>query len=114
MESSSAIRAFAALAQDSRLRIFRVLVEAGPSGLPASEIAGLIGIPTNTLSFHVKALKQAGLLMARQDGRFIFYTARFERMHALVAFLTTNCCGNKPCWPSSRPPSFEPLGAVNE
>ncbi len=82
----------AALAQETRLRVFRLLVEAGTGGLSASVIADTIGIPANTLSFHVKNLLGAGLVRARKEGRFIYYAANFERMEALLGFLTENCC----------------------
>lgn len=101
MESRSAVRALAALAQDSRLAVYRLLVEAGPEGLPATVIAARLGIPANTLSFHLKALSQADLLSAQPEGRFIYYSANFARMSALVAFLTDNCCGGRPCSPAS-------------
>lgn len=100
MESNIAVLALAALAQASRLAVYRLLVEAGPEGLPASGIAERLGIPANTLSFHLKALSQADLLVARPEGRFIYYAANFPRMAELVAFLTENCCGGRPCMPS--------------
>ncbi|MBN8739132.1 MAG: helix-turn-helix transcriptional regulator [Xanthomonadaceae bacterium] len=78
------------------------LVEAGPDGLPATAIAERLGIPANTLSFHVKALSQADLLSARHEGRFIYYSANFTRMNDLVDFLTDNCCGGRPCTTAAR------------
>ncbi|MCQ4165496.1 ArsR/SmtB family transcription factor [Tahibacter harae] len=101
MESKSAVQALAALAQDSRLAVYRLLVEAGPEGLPATAIAERLGIPANTLSFHLKTLSQADLLSAQPQGRFIYYSANFARMNALVAFLTDNCCGGRPCTPAA-------------
>lgn len=101
MESNTAVQALAALAQDSRLAIYRLLVEAGPEGLPATAIAERLGIPANTLSFHVKTLSQADLVSARHEGRFIYYSANFERVNELVAFLTENCCGGRPCKPAA-------------
>jgi DNA-binding transcriptional ArsR family regulator len=103
MDTQSAVRALAALAQDSRLEVFRLLVEAGPEGLPAGAIAERIGIPSSTLSFHVKTLAQAGLVESRQDGRYIHYSADFTAMNSLVAFLGENCCGGRPCAPASVP-----------
>lgn len=100
MESTTAVQALAALAQDSRLALYRLLVEVGPEGLPATVIAERLGIPANTLSFHVKALSQAELVSARHEGRFIYYAANFERMNDLVCFLTENCCGGRPCTPA--------------
>ena len=102
MDTISAVQSLAALAQESRLEVFRLLVQAGPEGLPAGEIAGRLGIPSSTLSFHVKALAQAGLVESRQDGRFIFYSADFAAMNDLVAFLGENCCGGRPCAPAGR------------
>lgn len=102
MESKNAIQMLAALAQDSRLAVHRLLVEAGPSGLPATAIAEQVGIPANTLSFHLKALAHAGLVVARPEGRFIYYSANFECMNALIAYLTENCCHGKPCTPATR------------
>ena len=92
METNDAVPALAALAQETRLGIFRLLVEAGPTGLAAGEIGTELEIAPATLSFHLKELSRAGLAVARQDGRFIFYSANFETMGGLVAFLTENCC----------------------
>jgi len=88
MESTAAIGALAALAQDSRLQVYRLLVQAGPEGVAASEIAGKLGIPANTLSFHLKTLNHADLVLSRQEGRFVYYSANYERMNALLGFLT--------------------------
>ncbi len=92
MESKTAVEALGALAQDSRLQVYRVLVQAGPKGLAASEIAERVGIPANTLSFHLKSLSHADLVHARQEGRFIYYSTNYEQMNALLGFLTENCC----------------------
>ena len=92
MVSKSAVRALAALAQENRLAIFRLLVQAGPTGMAAGEIGAELEIAPATLSFHLKELSHASLVVARQEGRFIFYSANFEEMGALVAFLTENCC----------------------
>ena len=99
MDTKTAVRSLAALAQDSRLEVFRLLVQAGPAGLPAGEIAERLDLPASTLSFHVKALSQAGLVDSRQDGRFIFYSADFAAMNCLIAFLGENCCGGRSCSP---------------
>jgi DNA-binding transcriptional ArsR family regulator len=80
MESKSAIAALAALAQENRLAVFRLLVQAGPTGVSAGEIGSDLKIPPATLSFHLKELSHAGLVVARQEGRFIFYSANFEQM----------------------------------
>lgn len=99
MDTKPAIAALAALAQESRLATFRLLVQSGPPGLPATRIAETIGIPPSSLSFHLKELTHAGLVRARQEGRFIIYSANFDTMNALLAFLTENCCGGNPCSP---------------
>lgn len=107
METKSALIALAALAQESRLAIFRALVAAGPAGLSAGKIGELIGataaVAPSSLSFHLKELTHAELVRWRQDGRFVIYTANFATMNALVAFLTENCCGGEPCGPVSEP-----------
>lgn len=99
METNTAIGALAALAQESRLAVFRLLVQAGPEGLAASKIADHLGLPSSSLSFHLKELTHAGMIAPRQDGRFIIYSADFTTMHALLGFLTKNCCGGTPCPP---------------
>jgi len=100
MESTAAVEALAALAQDRRLAVYRLLVQAGPEGLAATEIAERIGIPPNTLSFHLKALSHADLVLSRQEGRFIYYSANYPQMNALLGFLTENCCGGRSCAPA--------------
>lgn len=101
MENKDAVAGLAALAQESRLAIFRLLVQAGPEGLAASKIAEALGMPASSLSFHLKELSRAALIAPRQEGRFIIYAARFDRMNALLDFLTENCCGGKPCGPAA-------------
>jgi len=100
METKDALAALAALAQDSRLAIFRLLVQRGPEGLTVGKIGEAVGLPPATLSFHLKELTHAGLLTARQEGRFIVYSAQFQTMNALLGFLTDNCCGGQPCGPA--------------
>ena len=95
MEKTAAVAALAALAQDNRLDVFRLLVQAGPQGLPAGEIATALGVPPNTLSFHFDRLRFAGLVSVRRNGRSMIYSANFPMMTALVAYLTENCCGGK-------------------
>jgi len=92
MELNDAIESLGALAQESRLKIYRLLVEAGPGGVAASDIAEAIGIPANTLSFHVKTLRGAGLVQARHQGRNVFYSASYQQMTELLRFLTDSCC----------------------
>lgn len=101
MESNTAVEALAALAQGSRLQVYRLLVQAGPGGLAASELAQRLGIPANTLSFHLKTLSHADLILARQEGRFIYYSANYEQMNGLLGFLTENCCGGRGCVPKA-------------
>jgi DNA-binding transcriptional ArsR family regulator len=104
VETKQAVTALAALAQDSRLAIFRLLVQAGPAGLAAGAIGEKLDLPPATLSFHLAGLTRAGLAQSRQDGRFVIYSASFESMNALVAFLTENCCGGAACAPAACPP----------
>lgn len=113
METKEAVSALSALAQASRLAIFRALVQAGPAGLPAGQIAEMTGIAPSSLSFHLKELTHAGLAEARQAGRFVIYTARYSTMNALLAYLTENCCGGNPCAPLSAC-APEPLSLVHE
>ena len=109
MEINHAVAALAALAQDSRLRIYRALVEAGPTGLAAGEIGAALGVAPATLSFHLKELFHAGLVTSRQAGRFIYYSANYARMNEVLAYLTENCCasdavscGPRACRPRTR------------
>jgi DNA-binding transcriptional ArsR family regulator len=97
MKTSDAIKALAALAQGTRLEIYRLLVQQGPEGLAASVVAAKLDLPNATLSFHMKELSQAGLVSARQDGRFIYYSANYPAMNDLVGYLTENCCGGEDC-----------------
>ena len=101
MESKTAVAALGALAHDTRLGLYRLLVQAGPAGLPAGRIAELMEMPASSLSFHLKELHRAGLLSSRQDGRSIIYMAQFETMNALLGYLTENCCSGNPCAPVS-------------
>jgi DNA-binding transcriptional ArsR family regulator len=101
MNSSEVVGALAALAQETRLGIFRLLIQAGPDGLAAGEISTRLGIPANTLSFHLKTLSQASWLLARQEGRFIYYAANYPAMDDLIAFLTDNCCNGTACLPQT-------------
>ena len=101
MNNADAVAALAALAQESRLAAFRLLVQAGPAGLAASKIAQALQMPASSLSFHLKELAHANLIVARQEGRFIIYAAQFDTMNTLLGFLTENCCGGTPCTPSA-------------
>lgn len=96
MEKSNAIAALAALAQDSRLDIFRLLVQAGGEGMAAGQIGERLGLPSATLSFHLSQLKQAGLVTFRREGRSLIYAAQYAAMNDLLAYLTENCCRGAP------------------
>jgi DNA-binding transcriptional ArsR family regulator len=97
------VDALSALAQETRLKVYRLLVEAGPAGLSAGRIGEELDLPAPTLSFHLAHLARAGLVASRQDGRFIIYSADFQKMNALIGYLTENCCGGRACTPSTRP-----------
>jgi DNA-binding transcriptional ArsR family regulator len=100
MNRIKAVRSLAALAQETRLEAFRLLVQAGPDGLAAGDLAVRLDISPPALSFHLRGLTQAGLVRGRQDGRFIYYSADYDAMQALVGFLTENCCGGAACAPA--------------
>ena len=95
-----AVDALAALAQESRLQIYRLLVEAGPGGLAAGRIGEELDLPPATLSFHLAHLARTGLAQSRQEGRFVIYSADFQNMNALVGYLSENCCGGASCAPA--------------
>lgn len=95
MEIENATIALAALGHATRLAVFRLLVEAGPEGLMAGEIADALALPGATLSFHLKELSGAGLIEGEPRGRYICYRADFAAMDALIGFLTRNCCGGQ-------------------
>jgi ArsR family transcriptional regulator, arsenate/arsenite/antimonite-responsive transcriptional repressor len=97
MKTLEAVVALEALAQDSRLGIFRLLVAAGREGLPAGQIARRMKLPAATLSFHLSQLKHAGLIACLRQGTSLIYSANFDAMNALVGFLTENCCGGASC-----------------
>jgi len=101
METTQAVTALAALAHQSRLSIFRLLVEAGPEGMAAGAIGEKLKVPPATLSFHLANLAHAGLVASRQDGRFVIYSTDFGNMNALVAYLTENCCSGRSCKPAA-------------
>ncbi len=95
MESESVIRALGALAQEHRLALFRLLVQAGPAGLAAGVIAEALGVPASSLSHHLSQLSNAGLIGQRREGRSLIYTADYAAMNGLVGFLMENCCGGE-------------------
>ena len=102
MEKTDAVAALAALAQDNRLDVFRLLVQAGPEGLTAGAVATALDLPPNTLTFHFDRLRMAGLVTSRRDGRSVIYAAQFDKMNALLGFLTENCCGGASCAPAAQ------------
>lgn len=101
METKDILAALAALAQETRLSAFRLLVQTGPQGLAASKIGEHLDMAPSSLSFHLKELTHAGLVTSRQDGRFVIYSANFDTMNGVLAFLTDNCCGGASCAPVS-------------
>jgi ArsR family transcriptional regulator, arsenate/arsenite/antimonite-responsive transcriptional repressor len=103
MEKNNVVAALAALAQDNRLDVFRLLVQAGPEGMTAGAVATALDLAPNTLTFHFDRLRHAGLVTVRRDGRSMIYAARFDTMNELLGFLTENCCGGEPekCAPAA-------------
>jgi DNA-binding transcriptional ArsR family regulator len=100
MEKIDVVAALAALAQDNRLDVFRLLVQAGRDGMAAGNVAEKLGLAPNTLTFHFDRLRVAGLVTVRREGRSMIYAARYEAMNGLIAFLTENCCQGAPCLPA--------------
>ena len=97
MKADLVVRALAALAQEHRLAAYRLLVQAGPAGLPAGAIAEALGVPPSSMSFHLSQLSHAGLISQHRQSRSIIYAADFEAMAKLMGYLTENCCGGAPC-----------------
>jgi DNA-binding transcriptional ArsR family regulator len=97
MKTAQAVKALAALAQDTRLAIYRLLVQRGPGGLAAGAIAERLGLAGATLSFHLKELTHAGMIEPRQEGRFVYYSANYGQMNALLGYLSENCCQGESC-----------------
>jgi ArsR family transcriptional regulator, arsenate/arsenite/antimonite-responsive transcriptional repressor len=104
MKKRDAVAILAALAQDNRLDVFRLLVEAGPEGMPAGHIAASLRLSPNALTFHLDRLRGEGLVTARRNGRSMIYAAQFEAMNSLVSYLTDHCCQGRPklCRPKPR------------
>jgi DNA-binding transcriptional ArsR family regulator len=100
MEKSNAVAALGALAQDNRLDVYRLLVQAGLDGLPAGQVSAKLELAPNTLTFHFDRLRTAGLVTVRRDGRSMIYAAQYETMDSLLTYLTDNCCGGAPCAPA--------------
>lgn len=103
MHSDQVINALSALANEHRLAVFRLLVQAGPGGKAAGDIAAALDLPASSLSFHLAHLTRAGLIQQRRESRSLFYSADFTAMSGLVGFLTENCCGGASCAPAAAP-----------
>lgn len=102
MKAPAAVEALGALAQEHRLALFRLLVQAGDDGMPAGAIAAKLGVPNSSLSFHLAHLTRAGLIQQRRQGRSLIYTADYAAMNALVGYLMENCCGGAVCAPAAQ------------
>lgn len=101
METIEITKALGAIAHEVRLAVFRLLVQAGPEGLPAGKLAELTELAPSSLSFHLKELVLANLATSRQEGRFVIYSAKYETMNTVLDYLTENCCGGNPCTPAT-------------
>lgn len=101
MDSPAIVRALGALAQEHRLAVFRLLVQAGPDGMAAGALADRLGVAPSSMSFHLAQLANAGLVVQRRAGRSIIYAADYAAMNGLMAYLTENCCGGEPCTPAA-------------
>src|SRR3974390_1790645 len=112
MKKTDVVAALGALAQDNRLDVFRLLVQAGPQGVPAGAVAEALGLAPNTLTFHFDRLRMAGLVTVRREGRSMIYAAQFEQMNTLLGFLTENCCAGVPCPPAVEGKSARKRGRV--
>src|SRR3974390_1052591 len=112
MEKTDAVVALSALAQDNRLAVYRLLVQAGPDGMPAGAVAEALDLAPNTLTFHFDRLRAAGLVSVRREGRSMIYAAQFGQMNALLGFLTENCCAGVPCPPAVEGKSARKRGRV--
>lgn len=104
MRTADALKALAALAQETRLAVYRLLVQAGGRGVSVGTIAEKLDLPAATLSFHLKELANAALVEARQEGRFVYYSANYARMNGLLGYLTENCCRGEACDARCAPP----------
>ena len=100
MKKTDVVAALAALAQDNRLDVFRLLVQAGPEGMSAGTVSTALDLAPNTLTFHFDRLRKAGLVSVRREGRSMIYAAQYETMNSLLGFLTENCCGGAQCAPA--------------
>jgi len=107
METAQAVGALGALAQEHRLSLYRLLVQAGPDGMPAGAIADALGVPNSSLSFHLAQLNRAGLIRQERRSRSLIYRADYEAMSGLVGYLMENCCGGANCAPGRAEPPIE-------
>jgi DNA-binding transcriptional ArsR family regulator len=109
MKAKSIVTALGALGQDTRLEVFRLLVQRGPDGVPAGAIAEGLGVPPSSLTFHLQQLTHAGLITQRRLSRQLFYAANFETMNEIVGYLTENCCGGNAalCAPACKPAKMQ-------
>lgn len=107
MGSTDAVEALGALAQEHRLALFRLLVQAGKRGMAAGALASALDIPNSSLSFHLAHLTRSGLIEQRREGRSLIYSADYQAMDRLVGYLMENCCGGAACQPSEQPPARE-------
>jgi ArsR family transcriptional regulator, arsenate/arsenite/antimonite-responsive transcriptional repressor len=116
MKKRDALAALAALAQDNRLDVFRLLVEAGPEGMAAGTVSGALKLAPNTLTFHFDRLREAGLVTVRRDGRSMIYAARYDTMNGLLAYLTENCCRGRAdqCAPATSEKAAPPAARRKE
>ena len=113
MTPSETVRALGALAQEHRLAVFRLLVQAGQEGLPAGRLAEAVGVPASSMSFHLAQLANAGLVSQRRQSRSIIYAADYAAMTGLMAYMTENCCGGVPCGADAVcPPASQPAKDV--
>ncbi|MFC0132693.1 transcriptional regulator [Massilia eurypsychrophila] len=108
MDTKEVLTALSAIAQESRLAIFRLMVQVGPEGMAATRIAEQLDIAPSSLSFHLKELSHARLITSRSEGRFIIYSTDVVVMNSLIGYLTENCCGGVPCGPIARDTSKSP------
>jgi DNA-binding transcriptional ArsR family regulator len=114
MEKSNAVAALAALAQDNRLDVFRLLVQAGPEGMAAGAVAEALDLAPNTLTFHFDRLRSAGLVTVRRDGRSMIYAAQYQTMNGLLGYLTQNCCQGQSCMPAKGRSAAKPTSRKTE
>jgi ArsR family transcriptional regulator, arsenate/arsenite/antimonite-responsive transcriptional repressor len=112
METTNVLIALAALAQETRLAVYRLLVEHAPDGLPAGQVADRLDVAPASLSFHLKELTRAGLIVPRQDGRFVWYSADLDAMNGVVGYLTENCCRSSAVCDPKCAPKPRPIAAV--